>query len=198
MFKLLSASPQDSRLYLRLLRYVLPYRGMMVASMVAMLVLAIADAAKAAILKPMLDGAFIGKDPDLMTTIPVYLILLFIVSGIAMIVSGSALHWVANSVIMDIRAQMFSRLLVLPSRFYDSHSAGSLVSKFTYDVTQIKEATTSALTVLIKDSLVIAGLLAWMFYLDWRMTMITLVGGPFILFIAYIIRRRLREMSSKV
>jgi len=198
MFKLFSASPQDTRLYLRLLRYVLPYRGMLVASMLAMLVLAIADAGKAAILKPMLDGAFIAQDPELMTTIPVYLILLFIVSGLAMIVSGSALHWVANSVIMDIRGQMFARLLVLPSRFYDTHNAGSLVSKFTYDVTQIKEATTSALTVMVKDTLVIAGLLAWMFYLDWRMTMITLVGGPFILIIAVFIRRRLREMSSKV
>lgn len=198
MIKLFSASPQDTRLYLRLLRYVLPYRGMLVASMVAMLVLAIADAGKAAILKPMLDGAFIGKDPELMTTIPVYLILLFIVSGLAMIVSGSALHWVANSVIMDIRAQMFTRLLELPSRFYDTHNAGGLVSKFTYDVTQIKEATTSALTVMVKDTLVIAGLLAWMFYLDWRMTLITLVGGPFILIIAVFIRRRLREMSSKV
>lgn len=198
MIEFFAGSPQDARLYRRLLGYVAPYRGMLIASLLAMLVLAVADAGKAAILKPMLDGAFIGKDPELMTTIPFYLILLFIVSGIAMIVAGSALHWVANSVVLDIRAEMFARLLELPSRFYDTRTAGSLVSKFTYDVIQIKEATTSALTVMIKDAFVVIGLLAWMFYLDWRMTLITLVGGPFIMIIAVTIRRRLRKMSKQV
>lgn len=198
MLKLFLTSEQDARLYLRLLGYVKPYRIMLLASLMAMLILALTDAAKAAILKPLLDGAFIGKDPELMTMIPVWLVLLFVISGIAMIVSGSALHWVANSVVMDIRAEMFARLLALPSRFYDTRTSGSLVSKFTYDVIQIKEAATNALTVMIKDALVIIGLLGWMFYLDWQMTMITLVGGPFILIIAVVIRRRLREMSGKV
>ncbi len=198
MYKLLNATPEDARLYRRLLGYVVPYSAWLIASLVAMLVIALSDAAKAALLKPMLDGAFIARDPELMTTIPVYLILLFIVSGIAMIVSGSALHWVANKVIMDLRSEMFARLLALPSEFYDQRSSGNLVSKFTYDVAQIKEATTSALTVMVKDSLVIIGLLSWMVYLDWRMTLITLTGAPLILLIAVLIRRRLRVMSNRI
>ena len=198
MNRLLNASPDDARLYRRLLAYVVPYRGLLVASLVAMMVIALSDAAKAALLKPMLDGAFIGKDPELMTTIPIYLVILFVVSGIAFIVSGAALHWVANKVIMDLREEMFARLLVLPSGFYNRHTAGSLVSKFTYDVTQIKEAATSALTIMVKDAFVIIGLVLWMVYLDWRMTLITMAGAPFILIIAIFIRRRLRLMSGKV
>jgi len=198
MINLFSANPEDARLYSRLLTYVAPYRVLLLVSLFAMLVLAVADAAKAAILKPLLDGAFVGGDPELMVTIPLYLVGLFVLSGIAAIVSGSALHWVANKVIMDLRAQMFTRLLALPSRFYDNNASGNIVSKFTYDVTQIREATTNAITVMVKDTLVIAGLLAWMTYLDWRMTLITLLGGPFILMLAFLIRRRLREMSGKV
>ena len=197
MFKLLS-SPQDARLYLRLLGYVRPYRALLLVSLLAMLVLAAADAAKAALLKPMLDGAFIDGDPELMVSIPLYLIALFVLSGLAAFVSGSSLHWVANKVVMDIKNEMFARVLSLPARFFDGESAGAIVSRFTYDAGQIKEATTSAVTVMVKDTLVIAGLLLWMVYLDWRMTLITLLGGPFILMIALFIRRRLRDMSRKV
>ncbi len=163
-----------------------------------MLILALSDAAKAAILKPLLDGAFINNDPDLMISIPLYLVLLFIISGFAIFVSGSSLHYLANRIVMDMKEQMFDRLLKLPSSYYDEYSTGSIVSKFTYDVEQIKDATTTAISVLVKDSLVISGLLIWMFYLDVTMTVITLLSGPFILMIAFFIRKRLRIMSSKV
>lgn len=198
MIQLLLATPKDIQLYRRLLGYLSPYRMLLMVSLSAMLVLAVADAAKAAILKPMLDGAFIGKDPDLMVTMPIYLVLLFIVSGLAIFISGASLHYIANRIIMDIKEQMFDHLLMLPSSFYDNYSTGSVVSKFTYDVIQIKDATTNAITVLVKDTLVITGLLIWMFYLDVNMTLITLLASPFILIVAFFIRKRLRLMSGKL
>jgi subfamily B ATP-binding cassette protein MsbA len=198
MLQLLLSSNDDIRLYRRLLKYVTPYRMLLVISILAMLILALSDAAKAAILKPMLDGAFIDRDPDLMVSIPMYLVGLFIVSGISIFVSGSSLHYVANRVIMDLKQEMFDKLLMLPASFFDANSTGSIVSKFSYDVEQIKDATTNTITVIIKDTLVITGLLIWMFYLDIRMTLITLLGGPFILLVAFFIRKRLRTMSVRV
>ena len=97
-----------------------------------------------------------------------------------------------------MREQMFSKLLIFPSQYYDQYNSGSIISKFTYDVTQIKEASAYALTVIVKDTLVITGLLAWMFYLDWVMTLITVLCAPFILIFVFYIRRRLRDMSLKV
>jgi subfamily B ATP-binding cassette protein MsbA len=93
---------------------------------------------------------------------------------------------------------MFNRLLLLPSDYFDNQSTGSIVSRFSYDVEQIKDATTNAIIVLVKDSLIIVGLIAWMLYLDWSMAFITLLAGPFIILIATIVRKRLREMSRKV
>ena len=191
-------SKKDYQIYKRLFTYIVPYRFLLGVSVFAMIVLAISDAAKAAILKPMLDGAFINNDPVLMTTIPAYLVVLFIVSGIFIFIYGSSLHYVANKVVMDLKEQMFNKLLLLPSEFFDNQSTGNIVAKFSYDVEQVKDATTNAIIVIVKDSLVITGLLVWMIYLDEQMTLITLFAGPFIVSIAIIIRKRLRKMSKKV
>ncbi len=189
---------KDIQIYRRLFTYILPYRMLLALSLFAMVILAIADASKAAILKPMLDGAFIDNDPQLMTTIPFYLVGLFILSGVSIFIYGSSLHYVANKVVMDLKEQMFGRLLLLPSSFFDNQSTGSIISKFSYDVEQVKDATTNAIIVLVKDTLIITGLILWMLYLDWRMALITLIAGPFIVLIALLVRRRLREMSRKV
>ncbi len=191
-------SADDLRLYLRLLSYVLPYWRVFLLSLLALVILAATDPAMPALLKPLLDGAFIEKDPAMLRTIPLLLIALFAVRGISAYTSGVSINWLANKVVMDLRGEMFARLLNFQSQYYDSHSAGSLMSKFTFDVTQIKEAATSAVTVLVRDSLAIIGLLAWMFFIDWKMTLIALISTPFIITVVLIIRHKLRKMSHRV
>jgi len=127
----------DARLYKRLLLYVKPYWRTFMIAIVSMLVLAISDPAIPALIKPMLDGAFIEKDPATMKWIPVLFVVLFAVRGFAAYANGVALFWVSNKVVMDLRQEMFVRILSLPSSYYDNHSSGSLLSKFTFDVTQI-------------------------------------------------------------
>lgn len=191
-------SADDLRLYLRLLSYVLPYWRVFLLSLLALVILAATDPAMPALLKPLLDGAFIEKDPAMLRTIPLLLIALFAVRGISAYTSSVSINWLANKVVMDLRGEMFTRLLNFQSQYYDSHSAGSLMSKFTFDVTQIKEAATTAVTVLVRDSLAVIGLLAWMFFIDWKMTLIALISTPFIIMVVLIIRHRLRKMSHRV
>ena len=188
----------DIHLYRRLLHYVLPYWRTFLISIIGMLVLAISSPAIPALIKPMLDGAFVEKDPTIMKWVPILFVLLFVIRGVATYASGIALHWVSNKVVMDLRQEMFVRLLSLPSSYYDEYSSGSLLSKFTYDVAQIKEAVTNAITTLVRDSLSSIGLLAWMFYIDWKMALIATIGVPFITVIILIIRKRLRKMSREV
>ncbi|MFB3115911.1 MAG: lipid A export permease/ATP-binding protein MsbA [Gammaproteobacteria bacterium] len=188
----------DARLYKRLLLYVKPYWRTFMIAIVSMLVLAISDPAIPALIKPMLDGAFIEKDPATMKWVPVLFVVLFAVRGFAAYANGVALFWVSNKVVMDLRQEMFVRILSLPSSYYDDHSSGSLLSKFTFDVTQIKEAATNAITTIVRDSLSIVGLLGWMFYIDWKLTLVAMVSAPFIAIVILIIRKRLRKMSRKV
>ena len=187
----------DTGLYLRLLHYVAPYWRVFALSVSCMVIFAATEPGISALQKPLFDHALIGRDSAMLLLIPVLFVALFAVRGLASYVSGVALHWVANRVILDLREAMFARLLGFPSRYYDRHTTGSLISRFTYDVTQIREAATNALTVLVKDTLGVLGLLGLMFYLDWRMTLIALAGGPFIVLVVSLARRRLRRMSRE-
>jgi subfamily B ATP-binding cassette protein MsbA len=188
----------DTALYLRLLRYVVPYWRVFLLSVISMIVLAATDPAIPALMQPMLDGAFIDNDPASITLVPILFVVLFAVRGLAAYTSGGALHWVANRVIMDLRSEMFTRLLNYPSRFYDSHATGKLISKFTFDVTQIREASTNTLSILVRDTLATLGLIAWMFYKDWQLALIAMASAPLIVVIVLIIKRRLRKMSRMV
>ena len=189
---------KDIILYRRLLGHVVPYWRHFLISIISMVILAATDPAIPALMQPMLDGAFIEKDPSIMTIVPILFIVLFAIRGLASYISGVSLHWVANKVIMDLRQAMFIRLVNYPTSFFDNHRSGSLMSRFTYDVTQIKEASTNAISTLVRDSLSVIGLLGWMFYIDWSLALICLAGAPLIGIIISIIRKRLRKMSLQV
>ncbi len=163
-----------------------------------MILLAGTDPAIPALMQPLLNGAFIEKDPETIALMPFLFVALFAIRGIAAYVSNLSLNWVANKVIMDLRQAMFNRMIDFPANFYDQHRSGSLMSRFTYDVAQLKEASTNAISTLVRDSLSVVGLLAWMFYVDWLMALICLLSAPVIGIIVTIIKRRIRKMSRKV
>ncbi|MEK7436897.1 MAG: lipid A export permease/ATP-binding protein MsbA [Pseudomonadota bacterium] len=182
-------------LYLRLLRYVAPYWRMFALSLLAMVLVAATEPLLPALMKPLLDGSFVDKDPTTIRYIPFALVGLFLVRGVFGFVSDYALSWVSNHVVLDLRAAMFDRMVCLPTRYYDNASSGALISKVSYDVTGIIAAATTVLTTLVRDSFAVLGLLAWMFYLDWKLSLITLVIGPIIAVLIRMFSQRLREAS---
>ena len=189
------SSPQGRLLYLRLLQYVKPYRGRFAGGVLALAVVAATEPAMPALMKPMLDGTFVDKDPFLMTWIPALIIALFLVRGIAGYISDYAVAWIGTRVVMDLRVEMFERLLTLPTPFFDNSASGNLMSKVSFDVTQVMNAGTKALTTLVKESLVVVGLLAWLLWLNWVLTLIVLAVAPLVAFLVRKIARRLRGAS---
>jgi len=96
---------------------------------------------------------------------------------------------------MDLRDKMFHKLLTLPTHYYDDHASGNLISKLTSDVTQVTAAATNVVTVSVRDSIIIVGLLGWLFYLNWKLTLLSLVMFPIIALILRVINARLRNAS---
>ena len=94
-------------LYLRLLRYVLPYRKIFALSLLGTIVFAATEPAMPALMKPLLDETFVAKDPEGLILLPLLLIGLFIIRGLASYARGVGVKWVATRVVMDMRAQMF-------------------------------------------------------------------------------------------
>ncbi len=184
-------------LYLRLLRYVAPYWRVFLAALVAMAVVAASEPAFPALLKPMLDGSFAGKAQSWVKFIPLLLVGLFLVRGVAMYVSTYTINWVAQRLVMALREAMFRKLVTLPTPFFDNHASGNLIANTAFNVTQVTEAGTNVITVLVRDSLTIAGLLGWMLYINWRLTLIALFIGPAIVVIVALVSKRLRVMSRE-
>ncbi|MCR4304144.1 MAG: lipid A export permease/ATP-binding protein MsbA [Gallionella sp.] len=185
----------SAQLYSRLLGYVKPYWRIFALSILGMVVTAATEPLLPALLKPMLDGTFVNKDDTVIRWTPVFILVIFFVRGVAGFAGTYAIGWVGNKVVMDLRDQMFRKLLSLPTRFYDDHATGNLISKLTFDVTQVTAAATSVVTIIIRDSLIIAGLLGWLFYLNWKLTLLSLVMVPVIALILRIINVRLRTAS---
>ena len=182
-------------LYLRLLRYVAPYRSVFALALAGMVIVAATEPALPAILKPLLDGTFVEKDATIMRWMPLLIVALFVVRGPAEYLAHYSIAWVGQKVVMDLRNAMFKKLLELPTPYYDDHPTGNLISKLTFDVTQVTAAATSVLTVIFKDALSIVGLLAWMLWLNWKLTLLSLVIAPIIIIVVRLISVRLRRAS---
>jgi len=161
-----------------------------------MAVLAATEPAIPALLRPMLDGSFVKKDPDSVTLIAILLVIVFFVRGVGVYISRFGLAWVSGKLVFDLRTLMFDQLIKLPVAYYDNHSSGNTISKLTYNVAMVTEAATTVLTVLIRDTLALIGLLAWMFYLDWTLTLVALITAPSTIYIIRKLSGRLRRMSE--
>ena len=185
------------QLYIRLLGYVRPYWKIFAASVAGMLVAASTEVAMPAAAKPFLDGTFIQKDPILMRWVPVLLVLLFVVRGLGSFLGQYASSWVSMRVIMNLRQQMFNKLIALPLGYFADNLSGKLISKFTFDVTQIAIAVTYVVTVLIRDSLTVIALLAYLLWLNWSLTLITFVVIPPIALVVRAFNRRLRGLTRQ-
>jgi subfamily B ATP-binding cassette protein MsbA len=183
------------QLYTRLLGYVKPYWRTFALSILGMAVAAATEALLPALLKPMLDGTFVHRDDTIIRWAPIFLLIIFFVRGVASFVGTFAIGWVGNKLVMDLREVMFRKMLSLPTRFYDDHSTGQLISKLTYDVTQVTAAATNVITVTLRDTIIVIGLMGWLVYLNWKLTMLTLVMIPMIALIIKFISNRERDAS---
>jgi subfamily B ATP-binding cassette protein MsbA len=163
-----------------------------------MVILGATEAGIPAVLKPVLDGTFVEQDPVFLTWAPLGLVALFLVRGLAAIASQAAFAAVSTRLVFDLRQRMFGRLLDLPTDFYDQHATGNLISKLIYDVTQVTQAGTEVLTTLVKDSVTVVALLAYVFWLDWQLSLFTFLLGPAVAGVALVIGRRLRHISRQL
>jgi len=187
----------SGKLYLRLLGYVRPYWRVFALALVAMAVVAATEPALPALMKPLLDGTFVERDPRVIQLMPIAIILISALRGIATYLGTYAINWVGNKVVLDLREALFARLLTLPASYYNEHPTGNLLSKLSYDVAQVTQAATSVVTIAVKDVLAIIGLVAWLLWLDWRLTLVSLAMAPVIVLIVRVISVRLRNASRE-
>ena len=194
----MNQATRSTALYFRLLSHAAPYRVIFLWSLLGMTALAATEWILPALLRHLVDHEFGARLGRLSLAIPLALVVLFAVRGVMSYVATVGLSYVAQRVMMDLRARMFRNLIALPASFFDARTAGELVSKFTFDVTQVAQAATHCLTVIVKDTVVIIALLSYLTWLNWRLALFLLVLGPPIVWLIQRVSQRLRAMSRRL
>lgn len=185
------------QLYARLLKYVLPYWKALALSFVLMTLLAATEPLFPAMMKPLLDEGLTKQDPAYIQWIPIALAALFLLKGILSFTASYASSWVSNHLVTDIRNDIFKHMIHLPTYFFDTNSSGKVSTRVVHHVNGVTTAATQTLTVLVRDSLTITGLIAWLLWLDSHLTLITLLMFPVIAYIILFFNKRLRKVVSE-
>ena len=126
---------------------------------------------------------------------------LFIVialSSVFALISVSASSWISNKVILDLRVDMFTKLLKLPKTYFDKNTTGETLSKLTFDVEQISAAASTMWLALIKSSFTVVILTGYLFYKNFLLSLTLLVLLPLVYFAVKLSTSRIRKSSRKV
>jgi subfamily B ATP-binding cassette protein MsbA len=178
--------------------YVWPYWAMLLIAIFGMVIIALTEAAFAYSIKPLFDDALVKQDALTIKWLPVAIILIFAAKIVGGFLSTYYMSWVSRTVIRDLRDEMFRHILRLPVNYYDNQSSGALLSKMVYDVEQLAEASSTVITVLIRDSLTVVVLLAVLLYYSSELTLILLFVTPFLAVIITYVSRRFRKLSHRI
>jgi subfamily B ATP-binding cassette protein MsbA len=148
-----------------------------------------------AIMKYLLDNGFQTADRRLIWAIPLGIVLLFTLRGLLSFCTNYLMTWISTRLIIDLRRQLFGKILYLPTQAFHEQSAGNFISRVLYDTDNVNQAATNVLVTLIRESLTVLSLLAYLLYLDWKLTLITLCIGPMIAFVIKGMSLRIRAAS---
>ncbi|MDG4866407.1 lipid A export permease/ATP-binding protein MsbA [Guyparkeria sp. 1SP6A2] len=193
-----SPAPAGWDTYRRLLAYTWRYLRILVIAIVGMVVAGLSEVGFAALMKPLLDGSFVERDPTLVTLMPLALLGVFLFRVVGEFASNYGMAWVGRSVIRDLRADTFDQVLHLPPRYFDRVPSTEVLTRLNYQSEQVSEAASKALTVLIRDSITVLGLLAWMLYLSWQLTLFILVLLPLLVGMVAGISRAFRRYARRI
>ncbi len=189
------STPSNRALYLRLLGYVKPYWKVFGLAVLGMIGTAATEPVFPAIMKYLLDNGFQTSDSRLVWVIPLGIVLLFVVRGILSFCTSYLMTWISTHLVTDIRREMFAKILSLPTQTFHDQSAGKFISRVLYDVNNVNQAATNVLVAAIRESLTAIALIAYLLYLDWKLTLITMVTAPIIALIIKGFGNRIRAAS---
>ena len=181
----------------RLYQVLAKYRGKLLIAMLGMVVVAGFNAAQAYIVKPLLDEVFVNKERQLLNLLPLVLLALFFFKGIFYFCYSYTLEWVGQRVILDLRNRIYSHVNDLSLSFFARMSTGELISRIINDVTLLQGAVSHALIRVLRDFFSVIGLLGVIFFMDWRLALISLIFIPMATIPIVVFGKKFRRVSTR-
>ncbi|MCI5131414.1 MAG: ATP-binding cassette domain-containing protein, partial [Candidatus Electrothrix sp. EH2] len=187
----------NKTILVRLAGILRPYRKKLFISMLAMIIVAAFNAAQAYMVKPLLDEIFYQKNQEWLLVLPLALLVVFFVKGIFYFLYSYLLEWIGQCVIKDLRNRIYAHLNELSMGFFLKNSTGDLISRIMNDVSLLQGSVSHALIHLLRDFFTVCGLLGVIFYMDWRLALISLIFIPMAAVPIVVFGKKFRRISTR-
>ena len=172
-----------------------PYKKHLALALLAMVVTAATEPLLPYALKLLLDNGFGGKVNFSFWLVPLIVIGIFAMRGASTFASSYLMSYVSTRILNELRRRMFASMLNLPIDFYNTHTVGKVINSIMFEVQQIIEMVTKVFTSIVRSSLTVLGLLAWLLYLNWALTLVTLVLLPVLTIVVRTTGKRLKKLN---
>lgn len=145
-----------------------------------------------------IEQAINQRDDHAKNWVAISILAIFFVRGIGSFLGGYGIAYVARQVVHRLRAQMFAHLLFFDSRYFQTNAVGRLVTKITYNIEQVAAASTDAFKVVLQEGFTVVGLMAYLLYMQWQLSVWFLAVAPFMAWAVHHTSRRLRLVSHQI
>jgi len=186
----------NNEIYKKVVVVLKPYASKLLIAMAAMIVVGGFNALQAYMVKPLLDEIFYKHDGRLLNLLPLGLLLVFFVKGIFYFTYSYLLEKTGQSVIRDLRNQVYAHLNDLSLSFFHKTPTGELISRIINDVSMLQGSVSHALIHLLRDFFSVLGLLGVIFYMDWRLATVSLVFLPMAAVPIIVFGKKFRRIST--
>ena len=184
--------------YRRLLGYLAPHRGRFILGILGGVLFAATMASFALFAKKFGDGTLVHEDPRTIIWVPLALVGLFVLRGIGDFIQTFFMGQIGRQIVNQLRSEVFGHVLQLPVSYFDRNSSSALLSRLTYNSEQIGQATTDSIIVVVRTLLTIVGSIAFLLWLNPRLTLIALILGPLVGWLVSVINRKFRRYSRRI
>jgi subfamily B ATP-binding cassette protein MsbA len=181
----------------RLLTYSRPYRGRFAAALSAMLLYAAASAFVAYLVKPIIDNILPAQGGWSFRIWAALILGTYLLKGLGSYFSTYLMTDVGQRVVRDLRNALFRHTLDQGASFFSRRTTGQLMSRITNDVNQVQQAVSETLGDIIRESLSVVGYAGAMFYYEWRLALVSIVGAPVVVYPLVRLGQRVRRSTRR-
>lgn len=186
-----------SRTFRRIVGLLSPYKARIGVALGAMVVTSATEPAVAWMMKLLLDNGFSQAGSFSLWLVPLFVVGIFVIRGLSTFITNFLMAWVSGRLTNTLREQMFNRMLEVPLGYFNEQSTGQVINTMMVEVQHIIDMLRSVMVVLIRDSLTVIGLLGYLFWLNWKLTLVTLVLVPVIVFVIRLTAQRLKRLITQ-
>lgn len=184
-------------LYRRLLSYTRPYWRYFGISFIGYCLFALMGPAQGELIKYFINGLN-TKDSQLLVGVPLALVAVRLFYGLGGYLGNYYIARLGLGVVNDLRKLLFKQFLYLPSAYYDAHNSGEMISIITYNIQQVTGAVTTAIKTLMRDGLAVVGFLSYLFYVDWKLTLMLFLVVPILAALVRLASQYFRNISRRL